>query len=60
MKKSYIQPTSTVITIADNLCITKASVLHGGTGEKVDNIDVIEQDKSSTDYDWGSGSWGGD
>lgn len=60
MKKSYIQPTSTVITIADNLCFTKASILHGGTGEKVDNIDVIEQDKSSTDYDWGSGSWGGD
>ena len=53
MKKTYIQPTSNVISIADDLCLTKAS-------HNVDNIDVIEQDKSEKEYDWGSGSWGGE
>jgi hypothetical protein len=60
MKKTYIQPTSNVISIADDLCLTKASVRHGDTGNNVDNIDVIEQDKSEKEYDWGSGSWGGE
>lgn len=65
MKKTYIQPTSTVITMSDNLCdngILTASVIKGGSegGEHVDNIEVVEDDKSGTDYKWDSGSWGGD
>lgn len=65
MKKTYIQPTSTVITMSDNLCdngILTASVIKGGSegGEHVDNIDVVEENKSSEDYKWDSGSWGGD
>lgn len=62
MKKTYIQPTSTVIVMSDNLCdngITMASVVHGDTGDNVDKIDVVEEDKSAN-MDWGSGSWGGE
>ena len=65
MKKTYIQPTSTVIVMSDNLCgngIMTASVIKGGSegGEHVDNIEVVEDDKSGTDYKWDSGSWGGE
>ncbi len=63
MKKTYIQPTSTVIVMSDNLCdngILTASVVKGGTeGEHVDNIDVVEENESSS-MDWGSGTWGGE
>ncbi len=62
MKKTYIQPTSTVIVMSDHLCVNglnMASVEHGITHENVDKIDVVEEDKSSS-MDWGSGSWGGD
>ncbi len=63
MKKTYIQPTSTVITMSDNLCdngILTASVKLGDSNETIDNIEVVEDDKSGTDYKWDSGSWGGE
>lgn len=63
MKKTYIQPASTVITMSDNLCdngLNIASVKLGETDKTIDNIKVVEEDKSATDYDWSSGSWGGD
>ena len=63
MKKTYIQPTSTVITMSDNLCgngIMAASVKLGESDETIDNIEVVEDDKSGTDYKWDSGSWGGE
>lgn len=63
MKKTYIQPSSTVITMSDNLCgngIMAASVKLGESDETIDNIEVVEDDKSTTDFDWGSGSWGGE
>ena len=60
MKKTYIQPASTIIVMTDALCsFLHASVEHGITHENVDKIDVVEEDKSSS-MDWGSGSWGGD
>ncbi len=62
MKKTYIQPTSTVITMSDNLCdngITIASVKLGETDKTIDNIKVVEENESSS-MDWGSGSWGGE
>lgn len=58
MKKTYIQPTSTMIVLSDAL-LTTASVVHGDDGSHVDNIDVVEEDKSK-DMDWGVGSWGGE
>ncbi len=62
MKKTYIQPASTIITMSDHLCVnglTAASVKLGETDKTIDNIKVVEEDKSSS-MDWGSGSWGGD
>lgn len=62
MKKTYIQPASTVITMSDNLCdngLTIASVKLGETDKTIDNIKVVEENESSS-MDWGSGSWGGD
>lgn len=62
MKKTYIQPTSTVITMSDNLCdngLTIASVKLGETEKTIDNIKVVEENESSS-MDWGSGTWGGE
>lgn len=62
MKKTYIQPTSTVITMSDNLCdngLTIASVKLGETDKTIDNIKVVEENESSS-MDWDSGSWGGE
>ena len=62
MKKTYIQPTSTVIVMSDNLCgngILTASVKLGETDKTIDNIKVVEENESSS-MDWGSGTWGGD
>lgn len=62
MKKTYIQPTSTVITMSDNLCdngLTIASVKLGETDKTIDNIKVVEENESSS-MDWGSGTWGGE
>lgn len=58
MKKTYIQPASTIIVMPDDLCgYLHASVEHGITHENVDKIDVVEEDKT---LDWGADSWGGD
>lgn len=60
MKKTYIQPASTIIVLPEDLCgYLNASVEHGVTGDHVDNIDVVEENESSS-MDWGSGSWGGE
>lgn len=62
MKKTYIQPASTVITMSDNLCdngLTIASVKLGETDKTIDNIKVVEENESSS-MDWGSGTWGGE
>ena len=62
MKKTYIQPTSTIITMSDNLCdngLTVASVKLGETDKTIDNIKVVEENESSS-MDWGSGTWGGE
>lgn len=62
MKKTYIQPACTVITMSDNLCdngLTIASVKLGETDKTIDNIKVVEENESSS-MDWGSGSWGGE
>lgn len=62
MKKTYIQPASTIITMSDHLCVnglTVASVKLGETDKTIDNIDVVEEDKSAG-MGWGADSWGGD
>ena len=60
MKKTYIQPASTIIVMTDALCsFLKASVEHGTTGEHVDDINVVEGDESA-DMGWGADKWGGD
>lgn len=61
MKKTYIQPASTMIVLSDALCnIVTASVVNGDDGSHVDHIDVVEGDKSESSMDWGVNSWGGD
>ena len=63
MKKKYIQPISMVVVMADALCQTElqiASVVNGKTGEHVDNVNIVNENKSSTEYGWGMDSWGGD
>lgn len=47
-----------MIVLSDAL-LTTASVVHADDGSHVDNIDVVEEDKSK-DMDWGVGSWGGE
>ena len=59
MKKTYIQPYSNVIVMTDALLLNNGSVVHGDDGSHVDNIDVVEENESSS-MDWGSGSWGGE
>lgn len=60
MKKTYIQPTSTIIVMTDALCsFLHGSVLNGDDGSHVDKIDVVEENESEK-MDWGAGSWGGD
>lgn len=60
MKKTYIQPASTIIVMSEALCsLLHASVEHGTTGEHVDDIKVVEGDESES-MDWGAGSWGGE
>lgn len=48
-----------MIVLSDAL-LTTASVVHGDDGSHVDKIDVVEEDKSKDDFDWGPGSWGGE
>ena len=46
--------------MSEALCgYLNASVEHGVTGDHVDNIDVVEENESSS-MDWGSGTWGGE
>ena len=60
MKKTYIQPTSTIIVMSEALCsFLHGSVLNGDDDSHVDKIDVVEEDESAS-MNWGSGSWGGD
>ena len=62
MKKTYIQPASTIITMSDHLCVnglTVASVKLGETDKTIDNIKVEEEDESAS-MNWDSDSWGGD
>lgn len=59
MKKTYIQPASTIIVLSDALCnFLYVSVRNGDDDSHVDNIDVVEEDKSAS-MDWGADSWGG-
>ena len=62
MKKTYMQPASTIITMSDHLCVngrTVASVILGETDKTIDNIKEEEEDESVS-MNWDSGSWGGD
>ena len=68
MKKNYITPEIDVIQPED-LCdggIVTASVFKGSTnGECISNFDVVNEDKTKTEYEglWGesnSGNWGND
>lgn len=60
MKKTYIQPASTIIVMTDALCsFLNASVKLGETDKTIDNIKVVEENESSS-MDWGSGTWGGE
>ena len=68
MKKNYITPEIDVIQPED-LCnggIVTASVFKGSTnGECISNLDVVNEDKTKTEYKdlWGesnSGMWGDD
>lgn len=60
MKKTYIQPTSTIIVMSEALCsLAIASVKLGETDKTIDNIKVVEENESSS-MDWGSGTWGGE
>ena len=68
MKKNYITPEIDVIQTED-LCnggIVTASVFKGSTnGECISNFDVVNEDKTKTEYEglWGdsnSDNWGDD
>lgn len=60
MKKTYIQPATTIIVLSETLCsLFKASVVHGDDGSHVDNIDVVEENESAS-MDWDADSWGGE
>lgn len=60
MKKTYIQPASTIIVMTDALCnFLHGSVLNGDDGSHIDKIDVVEEDESKN-MDWGADKWGGD
>lgn len=61
MKTKYLKPSIAVIVMGD-LCETNG--LTAATVEKqdhthVDHFEVIGQDKSQNEYDWGFSSWGG-
>lgn len=60
MKKTYIQPASTMIVLSDALCgFLYASVRNGDDDSHVDKIDVKNEDESAS-MGWGADSWGGD
>lgn len=53
-----------VVVMADALCQTElkfGSIVNGDTGKHVDKVNIVNEDKSSTEYDWDDkNSWGGD
>lgn len=59
MKKTYIQPASTIIVLSDALCSFLYASVEKPDGSHVDKIDVVEEDKSAG-MGWGADSWGGD
>ena len=64
MKKKYVKPITMVVVMADALCQAElkfGSIVNGDTGEHVDKVNIVNEDKSSTEYDWDNpNSWGGD
>ena len=64
MKKKYVQPITMVVVMADALCQAElkfGSIVNGDTGEHVDNVDIVNEDKSKDKYNWDdTNSWGGD
>ena len=59
MRKEYIAPKIAVVVLED-LCegeITTCSVMKGGTGEKISQFDVVEEEHTKTDEEY-SGLWG--
>lgn len=62
MKTRYIKPSIAVIVMED-LCETNglnAATVETNDHTHVDHFEVVEEDKSRDQYDWGSGSFGGD
>lgn len=53
-----------VVVMADALCQAElkfGSIVNGDTGEHVDKVNIVNEDKSSKEYDWDNpNSWGGD
>ena len=62
MKTKYIKPSIAVI-VMENLCETNgltAATVETVNHSHVDHFEVVEEDKSKDQYDWGIGSFGGD
>ncbi len=64
MKKQYKKPDIKLVTIANELCFTQASVIDSTTGETTDHFDVNEDKDpgNSSDGSWydNTDNWGGD
>lgn len=63
MKKKYVKPISMVVVMADALCQAElkfGSVVKDGTGEHVDNVDIVNENESKDKYKWDETEWGGD
>lgn len=61
MKTKYLKPSIAVIVMGD-LCETDgltAATVETKDHDHVDHFEVVGQDKSQNEYDWGSSSWGG-
>lgn len=63
MKKKYVKPSVSVVVMGDELCsngLTLGSV-QTQEGKHVDQFEVVEKEQSENQYDWdfSSGSWGG-
>lgn len=52
-----------VVVMADTLCQAElkfGSVVKGGTGEHVDNVNIVNENESKDKYKWDETEWGGD
>lgn len=60
MKKLYIRPAVVTVGMQD-ICSNGLNLASVQTqdGKSVDQFDVVEEDKSKTDYNWDQSSWGG-